>query len=170
MSAQVQKSPLDTDSQGHKQYAESAPNGTLCDTANKYWMLVDKTVVAVPKSSNTNPDIFTLMPNRDPTAVEKGKPVYIGIQNKDLCLCCEDSGGQPVLQVKDKKIMDLYHNGDKSNCFRFYQNKSGSDTHSFESVAHPGWFICTSPHTEEPVSLTDKRGETHFTDFCFELK
>ncbi|XP_007654945.2 interleukin-36 alpha-like [Ornithorhynchus anatinus] len=142
-------------------------NKTICDTADKYWMLVDKTITAVPKSPNTKLSSFKLMPNRQLSSGEKKSPVYIGIEDGNLCLCCEGSADQPTLQVEEKDIQDLYNNGDKTMRFSFYQNTSGSNTFNFESAAHPGWFICTSPHPQEPVGLTNKLGETFITDFHF---
>ncbi|XP_038609434.1 interleukin-37-like [Tachyglossus aculeatus] len=144
--------------------------GTLCDISGKYLFLVDKTLIAAHRTDNTEPTVFWILPVQGSESGASGNSIYLGIEGGDRCLCCTGSGGQPTLEVKDKNIMDLYHNGDKSNRFTFYIKPTGTGTVSFQSAAHLGWFICTSPYPEEPVTLTNRLGETQITDFLFQNK
>lgn len=45
---------------------------------------------------------ITVLTCKYPESLEKGKgtPIYLGIQNPDMCLCCEDIEGQPTLLLK----------------------------------------------------------------------
>ena len=42
------------------------------------------------------------MPCKYPECLEKdeGIPIYLGIKQPEMCLCCEDVGGKPELQLK----------------------------------------------------------------------
>uniref|UniRef100_A0A6I8NU97 Interleukin-1 n=2 Tax=Ornithorhynchus anatinus TaxID=9258 RepID=A0A6I8NU97_ORNAN len=142
----------------------------LCDISGKYLFLVDKTLIAAFLTHNTEPTVFLILPVQGSESGVSGNSIYLGVEEGERCLCCIESGGQPTLQVKEKNLMDLYHNGDKSHRFTFYTQPTGTGTVSYQSVAHPGWFICTSPYPEEPVTLTNRLGETQITDFLFQNK
>lgn len=62
---------------------------------------------------------ITVLPCKYPESLEQGKgiPIYMGIQNPDKCLFCEEVDGQPALQLKvgdpekshkDKKLAFLF--------------------------------------------------------------
>lgn len=48
--------------------------------------------------------------------------------------------------------------------FRSYQD----GLWQFESAAHPGWFLCTSAGSNEPLGLTQDTGPAHVVDFYFQ--
>lgn len=48
--------------------------------------------------------------------------------------------------------------------FRSYRDGSWQ----FESAAHPGWFLCTSASSNEPLGLTQDTGPAHVVDFYFQ--
>lgn len=93
--------------------------------------------------------------------------VYLGIENSGLCLFCMDVQGQPTLQLKEKKIMDLYEDPDVQNPFLFLRAMEGT-TSTFESVAYPGWFIATASVAGQRITLTKDRGRDYNTNFYFE--
>lgn len=45
---------------------------------------------------------IAVLPCKYPESLEQGKgiPIYLGIQNPDKCLFCEEVDGQPTLQLK----------------------------------------------------------------------
>uniref|UniRef100_A0A5F8GSJ6 Interleukin-1 n=1 Tax=Monodelphis domestica TaxID=13616 RepID=A0A5F8GSJ6_MONDO len=73
---------------------------------------------------------------------------------------CEESRGQPILKLEDKKIMDLYSSQKAQKLFVFYQNQIGNAS-TLESAAYPGWFMCTSTETDQPVTITQHVGPNH---------
>uniref|UniRef100_A0A8C3WEZ0 Interleukin-1 n=1 Tax=Catagonus wagneri TaxID=51154 RepID=A0A8C3WEZ0_9CETA len=107
----------------------------------------------------------TVVPCKYPESLEQGKgiPIYMGTENPEMCLYCQDVGGQPTLQLKEQKIMDLYNQAEPVKPFLFYHSKNGS-TSSFESVAFPGWFVASSERGQ-PVVLTSDLGRRYNTDF-----
>lgn len=44
----------------------------------------------------------TVVPCKYPELLEQGRgvPIYLGIENPDMCLSCENIEGQPTLQLK----------------------------------------------------------------------
>ncbi|XP_032099608.1 interleukin-37, partial [Sapajus apella] len=50
--------------------------------------------------------------------------------------------------------------------FIFYRSQVGSQN-LLESVAHPGWFVCTSCNCNEPVGVTDKHEHKKHIEFSF---
>ncbi|KAB1256944.1 Interleukin-36 gamma, partial [Camelus dromedarius] len=112
----------------------------------------------------------TIVPCKYPEALEQGKgtPIYVGIENPEMCLCCEDIGGQPTLQLKEQKIMDLYNQAKPVKPYLFYHTRMGR-TSTFESVAFPGWFIASS-EKGQPIILTSDLGTTHNTAFNLDFK
>ncbi|XP_074837672.1 interleukin-1 receptor antagonist protein-like [Carettochelys insculpta] len=81
-----------------------------------------------------------------------------------LYLCCVMAGGNPMLQVeKVKGPMKEIRSGDLER-FIFFRNNSGSVT-SFESAAHPGWFLSTLKANNKTVQVVNQTGAQDITDF-----
>ncbi|XP_002709614.2 interleukin-36 gamma isoform X2 [Oryctolagus cuniculus] len=144
--------------------------GKLSDLDQQVWILQGQTLVTVPRSSNAAAVTITVMPCKYPEALEQGKgvPIYLGIQNPKMCLFCEDTGGQPTLQLKEQEILDLYNHTEPVKPFLFYHMQTGR-TSTFESVAFPGWFIA-SFKKGQPIFLTSNQGKLYNTAFNLDLK
>ncbi|KAM5227792.1 interleukin-36 gamma-like [Ctenodactylus gundi] len=144
--------------------------GTISDLDQQVWVLQGQTLVTVPRSTGVASVTITVIPCKYPQSLEQGKgdPIYLGIQNPDMCLCCEEIEGQPTLQLKEQKIMDLYSQPGPVKPFLFYNNQIGS-TSTFESVAFPGWFIA-SYKKYHPVFLTSEQGQSYNINFNLDLE
>uniref|UniRef100_A0A6J0SPJ9 Interleukin-1 n=1 Tax=Pogona vitticeps TaxID=103695 RepID=A0A6J0SPJ9_9SAUR len=97
-------------------------------------------------------------------------PVILSIQDGKRCLTCSSSsvGPSPHLQLETINITDFLEDSrEESARFTFFLSNQGG-IWRFESAAHPGWFLCTSSRTNEPVSLTQKLGPSHVVDFYFQ--
>ncbi|XP_043837170.1 interleukin-36 beta-like [Dromiciops gliroides] len=103
----------------------------------------------------------------DSLEINKGNPLYIGIKNHHLCLCCVESDRHAILNLEEKDIIELYQSEKTQKPFVFYQKKTGS-TSTLESAACPGWFICTSNKMGEPVKMTKDLGQQNNTAFYLE--
>ncbi|XP_049713156.1 interleukin-36 gamma-like [Elephas maximus indicus] len=145
-------------------------NGTILDLNHQVWVLQSQTLVAVPRSDSVVPVTVTLIPCKYPESFEqdKGTPIYMGIKNPEMCLSCEDAGGQPTLKLKVEKILDLYDQAAPVKPFLFYHDKKGR-TSTFESVAFPGWFIASS-EIGQPIFLTSELGKAYNTEFDLSIK
>lgn len=68
-------------------------------------------------------------------------------------------------------IMELYLGANESKSFTFYRRDTGL-TSRFESAAYPGWFLCTLPEADQPLTLTqlseDASWGNPITDFYFQ--
>ncbi|XP_040849293.1 interleukin-36 gamma [Ochotona curzoniae] len=144
-------------------------HGEVSDLDQQVWILQGQTLVTVPRSDKVAAVTINIIPCKYPEALQKDKgvPVYFGIQNPKMCLFCEDTGGQPTLQLKEQEIMDLYHHTEPVIPFLFYHSKVGR-TSTFESVAFPGWFIASSK-IGQPIILTSEQGRLYNTAFNLEL-
>ncbi|XP_044515280.1 interleukin-36 alpha-like [Gracilinanus agilis] len=141
----------------------SNSNGfSILDSNQQVLSLQDKTLIATPYTDHVIPVTLEILPCRDPEYPVRDEriAVYLGISGKDLCLLCEESRGQPILKLEDKKIMDLYSSQKAQKPFVFYQNQIGN-TSTLESAAYPGWFICTSTEIDQPVTITQHIGPNH---------
>ncbi|XP_068943591.1 interleukin-36 alpha-like [Petaurus breviceps papuanus] len=129
------------------------------DIYQKVLVLQGKTLRAVPEDGNVTPISLKTTPCQD-ESLEKGKgnAIYLGIEGQKLCLCCAESGGQPILKLEERGIMELYHNQKAEKPFVFYQN-AASNTSTFESAAYPGWFISSSVKKQKPITLTKDVGK-----------
>ncbi|NXA55559.1 IL1B protein, partial [Nothocercus julius] len=99
----------------------------------------------------------------DPGAMKM--PVALGIKGYKLYMSCVMSGSEPTLQLEEA---DITRDIDSTELIRFifYRVDCVADhTTSFESVAFPGWYICTSPHSKQPVGITNKLGEVNITTY-----
>uniref|UniRef100_A0A9L0JDH9 Interleukin-1 n=2 Tax=Equus TaxID=9789 RepID=A0A9L0JDH9_EQUAS len=112
---------------------------------------------------------FVLASHLSSACEEKGSPILLAVSKGELCLCCEKDKGQskPSLQLKKKKLTDLATEKEQARRpFIFYRAEVGSKN-TLESVTHPGWFICTSCNSGEPVGMTDILGKREHTEFSF---
>ncbi|KAF5926112.1 hypothetical protein HPG69_011238, partial [Diceros bicornis minor] len=145
--------------------------GKVSDLSQQVWILQGLTLVTVPRSDSVS--LSPVAPCKYPESLEQGKgvPIYLGIQDPEMCLSCEDVEGQPTLQLKDQKILDLYNQAEPVKPCLFYHVKTGA-TSTFESVAFPGWFIASSKRGQ-PIFLTSDQGRMYNTafniDFSVEL-
>ncbi|KAF6103743.1 interleukin 36 beta [Phyllostomus discolor] len=141
---------------------------SIRDSQQMVWVLEGSSLIAVPSSSNVKPVVISSLPCTDANVPVEGKGslIYLGIMDIDLCLFCAEIEGQPTLQLKDKKIMDLYRENEAQLPFLFLHSIEGS-TSTFQSVAYPSWFIATSSEAGQPVILTKERGKTYNTNFFF---
>ncbi|KAM8787437.1 LOW QUALITY PROTEIN: interleukin-36 receptor antagonist protein [Rhynchonycteris naso] len=97
-------------------------------------------------------------------------PVILGIQGGSRCLSC-GAGQELTLKLEPMDIMELYRSPEDSRGFTLYRWDTGL-TSTFESAAFPGWFLCTAPEADQPLSLTqlpeDANGDHPITDFYFQ--
>ncbi|XP_069349966.1 interleukin-36 gamma [Eulemur rufifrons] len=145
--------------------ARSPKTGKVNDLNQQVWALQDQTLVSVPQRAHVAPVTVTVITCKYPEALEQGKgdPIYLGIQNPEMCLFCKDVGGQPTLQLKEENIMELYYQDKPVKPFLFYRAKTGR-TSTLESVAFPGWFIASSQEGQ-PIFLTSDLGTLYNTAF-----
>ncbi|XP_044862648.1 interleukin-36 receptor antagonist protein-like [Mauremys mutica] len=134
---------------------------TLRDAKQKVVRLQSKNLVA--EASNSDPEKLSVVPNR--FIQGKQYPIILGVQEGKSCLSCGTSA-EPTLQLEDKNIMDLFADKEQAARFTFHNIPEGS-THRFESAAYPGWFLCTSQKSSEPIRITNRTGETEITEFYF---
>ncbi|VCX31332.1 unnamed protein product [Gulo gulo] len=143
-------------------YSLNQPHtGEVSDLNQQVWVLQGQTIVTVPRSNSVTPVTVTVVPCKYPELLEQGRgvPIYLGIENPEMCLSCEDIEGQPTLQLKEEKILRLYNEVEPVDPFLFYRLEIGS-TSTFESVAFPGWFIASSD-SGHPIFLTSHQGENN---------
>ncbi|NWT25987.1 I36RA protein, partial [Cardinalis cardinalis] len=97
-------------------------------------------------------------------------PVILGIRHGSRCLRAERGpAGQPRLRLQDVDIRELPRAGDSAAAFTFFRSYRDG-LWRFESAAHPGWFLCTSPRGHQPLALCRHRDVTsHLLDFYFQL-
>ncbi|KAG3268006.1 interleukin-36 gamma [Ictidomys tridecemlineatus] len=142
----------------------------VSDRDQQVWILQGETLVMVPRSSNVTPATVTILPCKYPESLEQGRgvPIYLGTQDPDLCLFCEEVDRWPVLWLKEQNILDLYNQVEPVRPFLFYHSRDGN-TSTFESVAFPGWLIASS-QVGQPIFLTSDLGTTNNTNFYLNLK
>uniref|UniRef100_A0A8C7ETG6 Interleukin-1 n=1 Tax=Neovison vison TaxID=452646 RepID=A0A8C7ETG6_NEOVI len=147
---------------GAEVWAMNQPHtGEVSDLNQQVWVLQGQTIVTVPRSNSVTPVTVTVVPCKYPESLEQGRgvPIYLGIENPEMCLSCEDIEGQPTLQLKEEKILRLYNEVEPVDPFLFYRLEIYS-TSTFESVAFPGWFIASSDKGH-PIFLTSHQGENN---------
>ncbi|XP_077162620.1 interleukin-1 receptor antagonist protein-like isoform X2 [Paroedura picta] len=94
-------------------------------------------------------------------------PIILSIQDGSQCLACS-TGARPVLQLESIRISDLSNDSkEDSTRFTFFRSHNNG-TWRFESAAHPGWFLCTSSRSNEPIGLTQNPGPANVIDFFFQ--
>ncbi|XP_033617386.1 interleukin-36 gamma [Fukomys damarensis] len=144
--------------------------GKISDLDQQVWILQGQSLVTVPRSNSVASVTVTVMPCKYPESLEqdKGTPIYLGIQNPDMCLCCENAEGKPTLLLKEKNILDLYNQPEPVKPFLFYRSYVGS-TSTFESVAFPGWFIASSKK-DGLIFLTSDQGKSYNINFNLHIE
>ncbi|XP_064256568.1 interleukin-36 receptor antagonist protein-like isoform X2 [Passer domesticus] len=108
------------------------------------------------------------VPNR---ALEPARlPVILSVRSGSRCLRTERGpGGDPRLRLQDVDIRELPRAGDSAVAFTFFRSYRDG-LWRFESAAHPGWFLCTSPRGHQPLALCRHRDVTsQLLDFYFQL-
>uniref|UniRef100_A0A2K6S0E2 Interleukin-1 n=1 Tax=Saimiri boliviensis boliviensis TaxID=39432 RepID=A0A2K6S0E2_SAIBB len=125
---------------------------------------------SLPSTSFVHSKIFFILPTSLSSAsAEKGSPILLGVSKGEFCLYCNKDKGQsrPSLQLKKKKLMKLADQKESARRpFIFYRTQVGSQN-LLESVAHPGWFVCTSCNCNEPVGVTEKHDHKKHIEFSF---
>nr|XP_054506465.1 uncharacterized protein LOC129131569 [Agelaius phoeniceus] len=108
------------------------------------------------------------VPNR---ALEPARlPVILSVRHGSRCLRTERGpAGEPRLRLQDVDIRELPRAGDSAAAFTFFRSYRDG-LWRFESAAHPGWFLCTSPRGHQPLALCRHCDVTsHLLDFYFQL-
>ncbi|XP_074253156.1 interleukin-37 isoform X2 [Saimiri boliviensis] len=143
---------------------------SIHDQDHKVLVLDSGNLIAVPDKSYIRPEIFFILPTSLSSAsAEKGSPILLGVSKGEFCLYCNKDKGQsrPSLQLKKKKLMKLADQKESARRpFIFYRTQVGSQN-LLESVAHPGWFVCTSCNCNEPVGVTEKHDHKKHIEFSF---
>nr|ACV82562.1 interleukin 1 receptor antagonist [Cervidpoxvirus reindeer/Ontario/2008] len=94
-----------------------------------------------------------------------GNSMFLGVENGEKSLECTKHGDKVTLSLSDKKTNSLDESQDKR--FAFIRSDNGR-TSTFESVAFPGWFLCTSSGDGiEPVGLTYKDDDNDENNIYF---
>uniref|UniRef100_A0A8C8SBH3 Uncharacterized protein n=1 Tax=Pelusios castaneus TaxID=367368 RepID=A0A8C8SBH3_9SAUR len=107
-------------------------------------MLISVLLWAPPPCFHS-PERISVVPNQ---FLDHSKyPVIMGVNDGKRCLSC-GWAGHPVLQLEVSVPEDR-------------------GTYRFESVAYPGWILCTSQESDKPLSITDRTGESAITEFYF---
>nr|XP_004669805.1 interleukin-36 receptor antagonist protein [Jaculus jaculus] len=116
---------------------------------------------------------ISVVPNR--TLDARLSPVILGVQGGSQCLSC-GTEKEPTLKLEPVDTMELYIGAKESKSFTFYQWDMGL-TSSFESAAHPGWFLCMVPEADQPIRLNQQSEDSAWgaptcdatiTDFYFQ--
>uniref|UniRef100_A0A9L0IH13 Interleukin-1 n=2 Tax=Equus asinus TaxID=9793 RepID=A0A9L0IH13_EQUAS len=157
-------------SEAPKVTAKAPEKFSIYDQDHKVLVLDCGILRAVPDRPYILPETFFVLASHLSSACEeKGSPILLAVSKGELCLCCEKDKGQskPSLQLKKKKLTDLATEKEQARRpFIFYRAEVGSKN-TLESVTHPGWFICTSCNSGEPVGMTDILGKREHTEFSF---
>lgn len=92
----------------------------------------------------------------------------LSIRDGTQCLACSSDATWPLLQLENVNLTDLCSESrEETSRFTFFRSyRDGS--WQFESAAHPGWFLCTSASSNEPLGLTQDTGPAHVVDFYFQ--
>ncbi|XP_054660559.1 interleukin-1 beta isoform X3 [Grus americana] len=92
-------------------------------------------------------------------------PVALGIKGYQLYMSCVMSGTKPVLQLEEADIRRDIESVELTR-FIFYRLDSPAEgTTRFESVAFPGWFICTSLQPRQPVGITNQPDQVNIATY-----
>uniref|UniRef100_A0A6J0V510 Interleukin-1 n=1 Tax=Pogona vitticeps TaxID=103695 RepID=A0A6J0V510_9SAUR len=142
----------------------------IWDTNQKFFVLLNQTLVAAPQDSNSTkfePALMAVVPNKATKQPdEQTYPIFLGLKDGNHVLSCIESGGQPQLQLAEENAMDLYNKNQEFKNFTFFCHTSES-TCSFESSAFLNWYISASTEANKPIGLSHKGGR-EITTFYFE--
>ncbi|XP_074837890.1 interleukin-36 receptor antagonist protein-like isoform X2 [Carettochelys insculpta] len=138
----------------------------LWDVAQKSLYLRNNQLVAgyLQGPNSALEEKISWIPNR---CFERGRlPIILGIQDGHRSLAC-GAGALPTLQLEEVNITELSRGGEETARFTFFRSyKDG--LWRFESAAHPGWLLCTSAQSNEPLGLTASPDDAHIVDFYFQ--
>uniref|UniRef100_A0A8B9TRY4 Interleukin-1 n=1 Tax=Anas platyrhynchos TaxID=8839 RepID=A0A8B9TRY4_ANAPL len=102
---------------------------------------------------------------RPGSAGAMGMPVALGIKGYKLYMSCVMSGSEPVLQLEEADVMRDIDSAELTR-FIFYRLDSPAEgTTRFESAAFPGWFICTSQQSWQPVGITNQPDQVNIATY-----
>ncbi|XP_038022795.1 interleukin-1 beta isoform X1 [Anas platyrhynchos] len=102
---------------------------------------------------------------RPGSAGAMGMPVALGIKGYKLYMSCVMSGSEPVLQLEEADVMRDIDSAELTR-FIFYRLDSPAEgTTRFESAAFPGWFICTSRQSWQPVGITNQPDQVNIATY-----
>nr|XP_056716076.1 interleukin-36 receptor antagonist protein-like [Euleptes europaea] len=141
---------------------------SLRDIDQKGLYLQDKNLVAAPLQGDNSAQeaILSVLPNR--SLDRQRSPLILGVKGGSQGISCGKEN-EPKLQLEDANLIHLFTNDEEAKRFTFFKNYNGS-THQFESVTHPGWYLCSPVEAHSPLTLTNRPGEATITDFYFQLK
>ncbi|KAI6061654.1 Interleukin-1 [Aix galericulata] len=92
-------------------------------------------------------------------------PVALGIKGYKLYMSCVLSGTEPVLQLEEADVMRDIDSAELTR-FIFYRLDSPAEgTTRFESAAFPGWFVCTSLQSRQPVGITNQPDQVNVATY-----
>ncbi|NXK94956.1 IL1B protein, partial [Formicarius rufipectus] len=95
----------------------------------------------------------------------RGVPVALGIKGYQLYMSCVMSGTKPVLQLEEADVRRDIETVELTR-FIFYRLDSLAEgTTRFESAAFPGWFICTSLQSRQPVGITNTPDQVNIATY-----
>ncbi|XP_062995563.1 interleukin-36 alpha-like [Elgaria multicarinata webbii] len=156
--------------QGHSAELREPWLFSIWDINQKFFSWENNTLIAAPQDSNSAVKLIAVVPNRAIPEKENTYPIILGHKDGNHVLSCVEAGGQPQLQIVEKRIMDLYNKNEEFKSFSFFSKTGPSnDPCNVESVAFPGWFISTSTEPNKPIALS-RPGQTEITDFYFDKK
>ncbi|XP_060106862.1 interleukin-36 receptor antagonist protein-like [Heteronotia binoei] len=141
---------------------------SLHDTDHKSIYLQDKKLVAAPLQGDNSAqeEFLSVLPNR---FLDRQRiPLILGVKEGSQGISCGKEE-EPKLQLEDTHLMDLFTNDMEAKRFTFFKSYNGS-THTFESAAFPGWYLCSPVEAHKPLMLTSHSGEAAITDFYFQHK
>ncbi|KAM3654664.1 interleukin-1 family member 10-like isoform 1-T1 [Ammospiza maritima maritima] len=153
---------------GHLQGANAALEGDAGTRAGTRAGTAAGTRAEGPRVTHPPAEKVFWVPNR---ALEPARlPVILGIRSGSRCLRTERGpAGEPRLRLQDVDIRELPRAGDSAAAFTFFRSYRDG-LWRFESAAHPGWFLCTSPRGHQPLALCRHRDVTsNLLDFYFQL-
>ncbi|XP_071585002.1 LOW QUALITY PROTEIN: interleukin-36 receptor antagonist protein-like [Heliangelus exortis] len=131
------------------------------DTEQKGLCLQDGHLVAITLqgANAAQEEPISVVPNRH---LELARcPLILGIRGGTQALSC-GTGPQPQLQLKEVKLLDLFHREvEETTPYTFYKTYGGT-THTFEAAAFPGHFLSTAPGSGEPLALSPPPAATAF--------
>ncbi|XP_015682308.1 interleukin-36 receptor antagonist protein [Protobothrops mucrosquamatus] len=136
------------------------------DIEQKYFFFEKNQLIAAPLDFRSSVQLMAVVPNNN-LEIRK-RPIFLGLTDKRLVLAGQLSvNDEPQLVILEDDIMDLYRSTNESKNYSFYVvTKCSRMTCCFESVAFPGWFLCTSVQPNMPLGLC-KAGDPKIILFHF---
>ncbi|KAM4675340.1 interleukin-1 receptor antagonist protein-like [Discoglossus pictus] len=137
-------------------------NTSIRDVSQKWFVLQNGKLFtrSLQGANNNNKDKFTVTvykPNGAPTATLK-------VKDKDLFLAYESG----KLHLKQMTEEDLNKPDIDTTMFYFYIRNTGNTTFSFNPVAAPDYFICSSQQDNVPATVQPQSVNSFIKEFMFE--